>query len=332
MMKLKLPKLKLNKKRKKVKQETVKAEKKPVDRNYLVTLPERTVRAVLSYGIGVIDLGINTVLPKTLKKTAFYKVSYGMMRSFIVEKILEMDKDKVEDIHELSEDFMVRKIAGNSIEALGLFTIRFSPLWVFAVVSDVTKGSSVYFETLKKHLVDNKVIDSAEGIESIQELLNVLQKASEVTADTLDLPPIAIKDLNNCVSEISDAYSYLGAESKKVNLLIDSVWGEMKKLSEDEGISFETLSGLMSADALKLYGAKTANSTKSFVMANYELLDAYVFRSYSETLTSIKKEGVSSYIQRHMEPFVDLAKEVYRKEYMTWTGRAIKKVEGFRKK
>lgn len=305
---------------------------KPVDKKYLITIPERTARALLSYGIGVIDLGINTVLPKTLKKTAFYKVSYGMMRSFIVEKILEMDKDKVEDIHEMSEDFMIRKIAGNSIEALGLFTIRFSPLWVFAVVSDVTKGSSVYFETLKAHLVENKVIETGEGIESVQELLDVLQKASEVTADTLDLPPIAIKDLKKCMSEITEAYSDLGAESKKVNLLIDNVWNEMKKISEEESVSFETLSGLMSADALKLYGTKTANSTKSFVMANYELLDAYVFRSYSETLSGIKKEGVSSYVQRHMEPFVELAKEVYEKEYMTWTGRAIKKLEGLRKK
>lgn len=332
MKKIKLAKMRFPKKQKEKNTEKIKKEKKAVDKKYLVTLPERTVRAVLSYGIGVIDLGINTVLPKSLKKTAFYKVSYGMMRSFIVEKVLEMDKDKVEDIHEISEDFMIRKIAGNSIEALGLFTIRFSPLWVFAVVSDVTKGSSVYFETLKKHLVDNKVIETGEGIESIQELLDVLHKASEVTADTLDLPPIALKDLKKCMSEISDAYSDLGAESKKVNRLIDSVWGEMKKLSEDEGISFETLSGLMSADALKLYGTKTANSTKSFVMANYELLDAYVFRSYSETLTGIKKEGMSSYIQRHMEPFIDLAKEVYGKEYMTWTGRVIKKVEGFRKK
>lgn len=306
--------------------------KKPLDRKYLVTIPERTARAILSYGVGIIDLSINTVLPKSLKRTSFYKVSYGMMRSFIIEKILEMDKEKVEELHDLSEDFVIRKIAGNSIEALGLFTIRFSPLWVFAVISDVTRGSSVYFDTLKKHLVDNGVIDSGEGITSIQDLLNALQKASEVTVNTLDLPPIAVRDLKKCIREINVAYSDLGAESKKVNTLIDSVWSEMKKLSEEEGISFEALSGLMSADALKLYGTKTANSTKSFVMANYELLDAYVFRSYTETLSGIKKEGVSSYVQRHMEPFVELAKGVYEKEYLTWTERVIKKVDGFRKK
>jgi hypothetical protein len=33
-----------------------------------------------------------------------------------------------------------------------------------------------------------------------------------------------------------------------------------------------------------------------------------------------------------MDPFVKLAHEVYEKEYLTWTERAIKKVEGFRKK
>lgn len=305
---------------------------KQKDKRYMVTLPERTVKAVLSYGVGIIDLGVNTVLPKTLKRTSFYKVSYGMMRSFIIEKVLEMDTEKVEDIHELSEDFMVRKIAGNSIEALGLFTIRFSPLWVFAVISDVTKGSGVYFDTLKRHLVENGAIESGEGIESIQELLSSLQKASEVTADTLDLPPMAVKDLKKCIEEITGAYGDLGAESKKINALMDSVWKEMKKLSEDEGVSMETLSGLMSADALKLYGTKTAHSTKSFMMANYELLDAYVFRSYGETLCGIRREGVSAYIKRHMDPFVKLAHEVYEKEYLTWTERAIKKVEGFRKK
>jgi len=307
-------------------------DKKELDKQYIATLPERTLRALLSYGVGIIDLGIHTALPKSLKLTSFYKVSYGMMRSFIVEKVLEMDKEKIEDLHELSDDFMIRKLAGNSIEALGLFTIRFSPLWVFAVISDVTKGSDVYMDTLKKHLMENGAIESEEGIESIQELLNALQKASEVSADTLDLPPMAIKDLKKCVKEISEAYTDLGDEGKKINGLMDSVWTEMKSLSEKEKVSMETLSGLMSADALKLYGSKTANSTKSFMMANYELLDAYVFRSYSETLTGIKQEGINAYIKRHMDPFVELAKEVYQKDYTTWTGRAIKKVQGFRKK
>ncbi len=307
-------------------------DKKELDKQYIATLPERTLRALLSYGVGIIDLGIHTALPKSLKQTSFYKVSYGMMRSFIVDKVLEMDKETIEDIHELSDDFMIRKLAGNSIEALGLFTIRFSPLWVFAVISDVTKGSDVYMDTLKKHLMENGAIESEEGIDSIQELLNALQKASEVSADTLDLPPMAIKDLKKCVKEISEAYTDLGDESKKINGLMDSVWTEMKSLAEKEKVSMETLSGLMSADALKLYGSKTANSTKSFMMANYELLDAYVFRSYSETLTGIKQEGINAYIKRHMDPFVELAKEVYQKDYTTWTGRAIKKVQGFRKK
>lgn len=322
-MKIRLPKGKGIKKQKKLSEQ---------ESRYMMTLPERTLRAILSYGVGIIDLSINTVLPKNLKRTSFYKVSYGMMRSFIVEKVLEMDTSKVEDVHEVSKDFMVRKIAGNSIEALGLFTIRFSPLWVFAVISDVTKGSTIYFDTLKKHLVRNNVIESEEGIESVQELLSVLQKASEVTADTLDLPPIAIKDLKKCVGELSEAYSDLGAESKKLNTLMESVWTEMKNLSEAEEISMETLSGLMSAEALKMYGHKTAKSTKSFMLANYELLDAYVFRSYGETLSGIRSEGVTSYVQRHMGPFVELAKKVYDVEYLTWTERVIKKVDGFRKR
>lgn len=284
-----------------LKKDTFKQEEaKKNDKAYMLTLPERTARAILSYGIGIIDLGINTLLPKTLKKTSFYKVSYGMMRSFVVEKILEMDKDQVAEVHEISEDFMVRKIAGNSIEALGLFTIRFSPLWVFSVISDVTKGSSVYFDTLKKHLVQNGVIKTGEGITSIQELLDALQMASEVTADTLDLPPIAMKDLKKCMNEIGVAYGDLGTESKKINILMESVWAEMKRLTEEEQVSMETLSGIMSAEALKMYGVKTAHSTKSFVMANYELLDAYVFRSYSETLAAIGQAGVVHYIKAHM--------------------------------
>lgn len=302
------------------------------DRGYIVTLPERTVRAVLAYGIGIIDLGVNTLLPKTLKKTSFYKVSYGMMRSFIIEKVLEMDTEEMADAHKLSEDFMVRKIAGNSIEALGLFTIRFSPLWVFAAISDVTRGSGIYFETLKRHLVNNGAIESSEGIESIQDLLSALQKASTITTDTLDLPPMTLKELKKCIEEITVAYSDLGAESKKVNVLMESVWKEMRSLCEDQNLSIETLSGLMSADALKLYGKKTAHSTKSFVMANYELLDAYVFRSYGETLCGIRKEGGSAYIKRHMMPFLKVAREVYEKEYLTWTERVIKKIDRLRKK
>ena len=298
---------------------------------YLMTLPERTVRLVLSYAVGVIDLAVNTMLPKTLKKTSFYKVSYGMMRRFIVEKILEMNHELKED-ESLSDDFMIRKIAGNSLDALGLFTIRFSPLWVFSVVSDVTRGSDVYFETLKKHLVDNEVLETGDGIDSIQELLASLQKASELTANAIDLPPLAVREFKKTATELQAAYSELGVESKKINALMDHVWREMRRFSDEEGLAMETLCGVMSADALKLYSVKTAKSTRSFVMANYELLDAYVFRSYAETLATMRHVGVSSYVQKHMEPFVQLANSVYDEAYSTWTDRAIKKVEGFRKK
>lgn len=301
------------------------------DMRYLMTLPERTVRAVLSYAVGVIDLTVNTVLPKTLKKTSFYKVSYGMMRRFIVEKVLEMNLE-IEEKEDLSDDFMMRKIAGNSLDALGLFTIRFSPLWVFSVVSDVTRGSDVYFETLKKHLVDNGAIETGEGIDSIQGLLAALQKASELTAQAIDLPPLAVREFKKTAAELQTAYSELGAESKKINALMDHVWREMKSLSDEEGLTMETLCGIMSIDALKLYGSKTAKSTRSFVMANYELLDAYVFRSYAETLCNMRHIGVTAYVQEHMEPFTKLAKGVYDKKYSTWTDGAINKLQGFRKK
>ncbi|MBN2898807.1 MAG: hypothetical protein JXO44_08530 [Clostridia bacterium] len=300
--------------------------------SYLVTVPERTLRAILSYSVGIVDLGVNTMLPKALKRTSFYKVSYGMMRQFIVEKVLEIEQGADEAEHDLSEDYMIRKLAGNSLDALGLFTIRFSPLWVFSVVSDVTRGSDVYFETLKKHLVDNGVIETGEGIESIQALLAQLHKASDLTASTIDLPPLALREFKQTMKELSGAYSELGAESKKINALMDNVWREMRRISTEEGLAMETLCGVMSAEALKLYGSKTAQSTRSFVMANYELLDAYVFRSYAETLCSMRHVGVKAYVQDHMAPFAALAQSVYDETYTTWTGKAIKKIEVFRNK
>lgn len=117
--------------------------KKP-DKVYLASLPERTVRAATALATGLTSLAANTLLPGFLRGTTVYKVTFGMLQQFLIEKVAQVEGG--ESPYSAKDNYLARKTAGAVLEGIGLASIRFSPLWMLAILSDAAGGSKVYVE------------------------------------------------------------------------------------------------------------------------------------------------------------------------------------------
>ena len=91
--------------------------------------------------------------------------------------------------------YLMKKAVGNVIDVAGLTVLHLSPLWVLALFSDVTMGTKKYLNTLADELKKQGVLEKSATIDSIDSILDSLQKTSGILADNLDTPPLTVEQL-----------------------------------------------------------------------------------------------------------------------------------------
>ena len=105
-------------------------------KSYLITLPERLVRSVLGLGAGLARETGEVVLPDRIRKTQLYQTLVETTLRILIEQVGGVDGVYPGE-QALPDEVMVRRTAGNAIEALGIIAFHASPVGVLAARADV---------------------------------------------------------------------------------------------------------------------------------------------------------------------------------------------------
>ncbi len=73
----------------------------------------------------------DVAIPKTIRRSQLYRNLVQATLRFLIEHVGQV-KDAYPGEEKLSEDFLIRRTAGNGIELIGILTFRASPVWVLA--------------------------------------------------------------------------------------------------------------------------------------------------------------------------------------------------------
>ena len=281
---------------------------------YTVSLPERTLKAICAGIGGVSKLVTDLVIPESLRGTTTYRVMLGNMQRFVIERVGGVEKVYGGEGDKLPEEFAQRKLAGNAVEAVGILSFHFSPIWILAVGSDLVGGSKTYLQRLTTELKREGVIDPKDDPKELDEVLGAVEKASAASASILDLPPLSAKDFETYRKELMSSYGNMF--SKSVNLLptFDSVWNRMASIARKENLSIEQVAGLMSVNAAKAAGGVLAAGN-----AAGGLFAEKVLSSYSKSLDAMEKDGYAAFFTRTMEPYSDAIVNAFDPTRETWT-------------
>src|SRR5258707_9170108 len=102
---------------------------------FLLSLPERALRSATALAAGVLREIGDVTIPKTIRRTRLYQNVVDATLQFLIEQVGQVE-GVYPDEEKLSEDFLIRRTAGNGIEMIGILAFRASPVWVLAALKD----------------------------------------------------------------------------------------------------------------------------------------------------------------------------------------------------
>jgi hypothetical protein len=298
---------------------------------YTLSLPERTLRSMAALLGGTSTLLAETLFPKSLRGTTSYRVTIGLMQQFIIEQVAGMKIKIDEDQNQLGEDYVQRKMAGTALEAVGLLTMGYSPLWVFAILGDAAGGSKVFLNRLVEHLKENNIM--AENIEATElvDVLDAVQDASRKSTTTIDTPPLSRAELARLADEMKSSYSRVFKSTTNLVPRLEALWKSMELLAMRENISIERLGGIMTVDAV-LWSKRGVGFARATSQTGVELFDEKILDSYRKTLIATREQGIDTYMSAHMQPFMRAAKAHFDPAQKSWTEAKLEAERNKRRK
>lgn len=293
---------------------------------YTLSLPERLVKSVATLLVGTTKLLTDTIIPEPLRQTNTYSAIVGNAQRFLIEKVAEVQGVYAQEKDAgLPDDFVARKIAGNVMEAAGMFSMHLSPLWVFAIASDVAQGSKVYLNRLVDSLKHQGVIAQQTEIKELNGLFDALGQAGQASAKVFEAPPLSADGLRALRKQITDGYK--GVFTGMTNLLprMDGLWASAERIATRENVSIESILGLMTVDLGRTAG-QAMNAAFAVGQASTELLGETALRSYAETISRVQEKGAVTCLADATRPYTDALVGHLTGEQTTWTERLWGKV------
>jgi len=144
-----------------------------LSRAYLLSLPERVIRSALGLSAGLLREVGEVVLPRGVRGTQLYKSLVDVTLRYVIEQVGGA-KGIYPAAQPQPDDFLVRRGAGNAIELLGIVAFRVSPVWVLKAQGLVEKETQ---------------------FDSVDQLLDGLEKTSSRLAETINTPPLDVAGL-----------------------------------------------------------------------------------------------------------------------------------------
>ena len=271
---------------------------------YLVSLPERILRALSASVGGIIYEASLLVLPGWFRKTRLYKATVAGLLRIIIE-LVGGAHGILPSNNVSAQELATRKAAGTGIEVAGLLTLGFSPLWIFAAIADLTGGTRTYLRLLVSELKNNGFLTDEENINTVEELLDTLENTTGIAAEAVDIPPLNVSDMRQTWKDLRNNAAGLPDADR-----LAALFTGMQQVAKQEKISIHSLSNSIGAAAVRA-GVQTGH---------IHIIDFYI-----ASLRTITAEGLMKYTQRVTLPYRMVASSHFDPMYETHTERLLRR-------
>jgi hypothetical protein len=269
---------------------------------YVVSLPERSLRATIAALGGVIFEGTKLLTPNFLKQSRIYKNLIEKTFRITIELFGGVEEVFPREEVGVKETF-VRKTAGNVIEIAGILAFRISPVWLFAAASDILGGSKEFLKEVVKELKEKGVIEPDAQFDSVEELLTYLETNSGGFADIVDMPPLNVKDMRKSYEQVKQNASTL-PDIKQIHRL----YQQLNQTSQKEKRSIMEISTILAGSAKKA----------GFTLGQKHILDYYL-----QEMSNLQKEGLVKFIRRSYSPYLTAVKKHLDPNTLTLTEKVL---------
>ena len=254
----------------------------PRDRSFLVSQPERVLRALVAALGGAVHETAEVVLPRFARRSRLYEATAKNMLRIAIELVGSVEREGPPGEPEPG-DLLKRKTAGNVVEYGSIAAFGFSPLWLLAAASDISHGSRVYLASLVTELKRAGVLAEDAELGTVDDLLAALEGTSGSTARLVDLPPLELAELRVSLAELRSSASELPSPDE-----LAALYDGLRRMAARERQPLLEVSAGMGL---------------AFLLSARQLGRDHLVAPYREDWKPLRQEGFAAYARRISEPY-----------------------------
>jgi hypothetical protein len=294
-------------------------------RNFLLSLPERGLRSATALAGGLLREVGDVALPKTIRRSQLYRNLVEATLRFLIEQVGQV-KDVYPGGEKLSEDFLVRRAAGNGIELIGLLTFRASPVWVLAALADASGAGRFLVREITASLKTEGLLDQGAEFNTVDEMLVGLEASAGRLAATVNTPPLDVKSLRQEWNALRGDLARIPPRQLPGQQVLRDLWKEIEQEAGRQNRSVFQVSSLMAISAMKSVPAKArwlSASAGSAARKTGTIVAAILLEDYRSSLRQIRETGYVRYAVEQFRPYLFAAVSQFSPQRQSLTERLI---------
>lgn len=296
-------------------------------KRYLLSLPERLVRSAVGIGAGTVrELG-EVATPRSFRRSRLYQNLVDVTLRFLIEQVGGVDGAYPSD-EQLAEDFLVRRTAGNAVEALGIIAFRASPVWVLAALADLCGMGRLLVPEIADALKAEGLLEKNVQFTSVEQILDGLERTSSRLAATVNAPPLDVGTLRKEWQAIRAEVGSIPPANLPSREAIRDVWVQLRNESARQERSVFQMASMLALSAVaKLPDNIRWLSSSARIAASRtgQVFAAALLDHYRQTLGDIGQVGFVRYAVRQFRPYVRAAVGQFSPRRRTLTERLLEK-------
>jgi hypothetical protein len=297
-------------------------------RAYLLSLPERVIRSALGFSAGLLREIGEVAVPRTVRRGQLYRTLVDTTLRYVIEQVGSAQGVYPTEVPQ-SQDFLARRGVGHAIELLGIAAFRLSPVWVLAALADLSGVGRRLIPEIAGALKEEGLLEQETQFETVDQLLDGLEKTSSRIAQTLNAPPLDVARLRKEWSEIrSQARELKPVELPSVKD-ISSRWEELKHEAARQERSIFATSSVMAISAARSLPDRVrwlSSSARVGAVRTGKLFAATILEDYSHTLGELRESGYAAYARRQLSPYLRACVHQFSRQQRSITERIIEKI------
>jgi hypothetical protein len=285
---------------------------------YAISFPERIVRSLATL-VGMIGLALTRLLPKPIREGKFYRLA--------VERQIRILTDDVggaglfPNVKATDAKTATRMAVGGAVDNLMMVGLHASPMWILLAAADVSKGAQAYMRELAGELKDAGVMEEGSRLDSLDDVLQGLNKLSDKLGDTVDMPPLSVADMKETITGIGSELKSVGKTTVLETADIDGLAKDITDLAKNANHSLIETTGAVALGTMRTAGnilkgsVVGAGTTLRFVG---RVVWKDVLGDYGRTIQRIYRRGFYGAIRGFLRPQLRSWKTVYAYRYVTF--------------
>lgn len=293
----------------------------------MLSLPERVIRSLGALSGGLLREIGNVALPASVRRTTLYRTMVEVALRFLIEEV-----GQVEGIYPseqtLAGNFLLKRTASHGIELLGILAFHASPVWVLAALADATGGGRTLIREVSQALEEEGLLEPGSRFETVDQVLDGLEKTSGHLATTLNLPPVDIPALRREWSQLKEEVRAIPPRNVPGIEQVESVWERMKQTAREQGRPVFVVSSLMAISTVAHVPASVvwlSRAARSAARRTGKVFGEAILDHYTDVLSEIQTTGFLEYWQREFRPYLRAAAEQFAPGRQSWTEKMLGK-------